>query len=128
MSVDLETRMHEDRAMRDSALSILKADYAHLKADYRERGLADRAMDRMRDGAEELYNEFQHNADKAPGGEAGVIAALVTAIGLWFARNPILSFFGLHTGDEDDNVERDEYDDEYDDDYEDEDRRGIFRW
>jgi hypothetical protein len=102
---DLAAQLHADRAVRDSSLSLVKADFAHLKAEYRRKGLAERTMDRLKDGASEVYDE----AVEAGGGQTGVLAGLAGVLLLWFMRHPILQALGLgRDGDHHDNHDEDE--------------------
>lgn len=75
--------------MRDSARALLDADFQHLRNDLSHRGLAARAIGRVREGAAEVYDEAIDVASDHKGALAAIIAALV----LWFARHPITSLF-----------------------------------
>ena len=44
---ELERRLAEDKALRDSALALFKADLALVRADLAERGLGPRIADRL---------------------------------------------------------------------------------
>ncbi|HCB79546.1 MAG TPA: hypothetical protein DEP68_12355, partial [Erythrobacter sp.] len=63
-------------------------------------GLGERALDRVREGATDLYDEALDVAED----NKGALAALIAAIVVWFARHPILELFGINTDadDEDD--------------------------
>lgn len=100
---DRKTRMLEDKYLRDSARALVDADIQHIKADFAAKSLGQRAMDRVAEGAMDLYEEAIDVAED----NKGALAALVAAIVVWFARNPILSAFGLGSDEEDD--ERDEH-------------------
>lgn len=82
--------MLEDRYLRDSARALVEADVAHLKADLAHKGVGARIADRAKEGATDLYDEAVDMA----GDNKGAIAALLGAVVLWLARNPILSMFG----------------------------------
>jgi len=88
---DLQRRLLEDRAIRDAARAVLEADYAHLKSALRPAHL----MDRVGENASGLFDQAVETA----GNHRGAIAALLAAIGLWFARNPIMSLFENTQGD-----------------------------
>ena len=104
---DLRARMIEDRYLRDSAKALMRADVAHVKSDLAARGVAARAADRIKDGATDVYEEAVEVADN----NRGVLVALVAALGLWFARNPILSALGLGPDAEGESDDRqDDYD------------------
>lgn len=83
---DLRIRMLEDRHLRNSAKLLVEADIAHIKGNLAERGLGARAADRIAEGASEVYDE----AVEVAADNKGALAALVAALVLWFARNPIL--------------------------------------
>ena len=103
----LRIRMLEDRHLRNSAKALVEADIAHIKIDLAERGLGARAADRIADGASEVYDE----AVEVASDNKGALAALIAALVLWFARNPILD--ALFVSDDDDPDEG--YDDGSDD-------------
>jgi hypothetical protein len=94
-------RMLEDRHMRDSARALLDADFQNLRNDLSRRGLAERAIDRVKEGATEVYDE----AVEVAADHKGALAALIAALVLWFARNPIAS---LLTEDDEAGEENDE--------------------
>jgi hypothetical protein len=92
---ELRNRMIEDRHLRDSARALVEADYENLKSGFLQKSLTERAMDRVRDGAVDIYEEALEVADD----NRGALAALLAAIVVWFARNPILSLLGLGADD-----------------------------
>ena len=95
---DRRARMLEDKYLRDSARALVEADIEHLKSDFSHKGFAERAMDRVREGATDLYEEAIDVAED----NQGALAALIAAIVVWFSRNPILELLGFDTGEEDD--------------------------
>ncbi len=102
---DRRIRMIEDRHLRNSAKALVEADIAHLKADLAERSIGARAADRIADGASEVYDEAVEVASDNKGALAAIVAALV----LWFARNPIIDgLFGSEAEDDDSDDDRDE--------------------
>ena len=89
-------RMLADRRIRDSAKTVVMADLEFLKGDLARKGLGERAADRIKSGALDVYDEaFETAADNK-----GVIAAVVAAIAVWLARNPLLALFGLGESDD----------------------------
>lgn len=74
-----------DRHLRDAARALVKADVANLRADLAVRGIGERAVDRVVEGANEVYEEAMEVAADNKGALAAIAAALV----LWFARHPI---------------------------------------
>lgn len=88
---DRRTRMLEDRYLRDSARALVEADIEHLKADFAHKSLGERALDRVTEGAMDLYEEAVDIAED----NKGALAALIAAVVVWFARNPLLDLFGF---------------------------------
>ena len=88
-------RMIEDRAVRDAAMDLVKADIAHLRNDLTTRGIGERLLDRVAEGANDVLDE----AVDVAGNNRGVLITLVAAIVLWLVRNPIIA---LITGEEPD--------------------------
>ena len=90
MSVRRE-QMVEDRHLRDAARALVDADIENLRADLRFKGIGERAIDRITDGASDVYEE----AIEVASDNKGALAAIVAALVLWFARHPILeTLFG----------------------------------
>lgn len=88
---DRRLRMLEDKHLRDSARALVEADVEHIKADFANKGMAKRALFRLRENAGELYDEALDVADS----NKGAVAALFAALIVWFARNPLLDMVGL---------------------------------
>ena len=84
---DPERKMIEDRALRDAALALVKADVAHLRADLTTKGIGERLLDRVADGANEVLEEAVDVAEN----NRGVLITLVAAIVLWLSRNPLIA-------------------------------------
>lgn len=87
MMSDLKRRMIEDRTMRDAARGLVEADIANLRAELTSKSLSERALGRVGESASQLLDQAGETAQNNP----GILAALVGAIALWFARNPIKS-------------------------------------
>lgn len=98
---DRRLRMLEDKHLRDSARALVEADVEHIKADLANKGMAKRALFRLRENAGELYDEALDVADSNKGAVAAVFAALV----VWFARNPLLDMVGLGIEQDDERTE-----------------------
>ncbi len=98
---DRRLRMLEDKLLRDSARALVEADVEHIKADVANKGMAKRALFRLRENAGELYDEALDVADSNKGAVAAVFAALV----VWFARNPLLDMVGLGIEQDDERTE-----------------------
>lgn len=115
MSAKLEKRMKADRALRDAALAVVKADVANLRGDLEARSVGQRLLDRVTVGAADVADDAASIASN----NRGLVAAVVSLIVLWFARNPIISLF--ISDPEDPDV------DDYDADDEDHSRAGAAR-
>ncbi|GAA4643862.1 hypothetical protein GCM10023115_18220 [Pontixanthobacter gangjinensis] len=89
MSDSLEIRFKEDRALRNASLALVKADLAYLKLDLTAKSIGGRVADRLTEGAVDVFEEATQAADD----NKGVLITLIAAVGVWFARNPILSLF-----------------------------------
>jgi hypothetical protein len=89
----IQKAMVEDRMLRDAARALVDADIANLKANYAARGIGDRVKDRLEDGAAVVLEEAVAVAED----NKGVIATLLAAIVLWFARHPIFDFIAEQT-------------------------------
>ncbi|MEE4205204.1 MAG: hypothetical protein V2I39_02860 [Erythrobacter sp.] len=97
---DIDPRLAEDRALRNAALAVLKADIDHAKKSFAPKAVATRAGTRVKEGAEEVFELAKDKADDS----RGVIAMLIGALFLFLARQPILEILGLAdpAGDEED--------------------------
>lgn len=76
----------EDRHLRDAARALVEADLKNLRANLSIKSIGERAVDRITEGASEVYDE----ALEVAADHKGALAALVAALVLWFARHPIL--------------------------------------
>lgn len=84
-------QVREDRHLRDAARALVEADIENLRADLRVKGIGERALDRITEGASDVYEE----AVEVAADNKGALAAIVAALVLWFARHPILeTLFG----------------------------------
>jgi hypothetical protein len=96
MSGELERQLREDRA-------LLQADVAHLRANLAGKSIPSRIVERIGDGAAEVFDEAVEVAES----HKGALATLLAAVVLWFARHPILSLFTDEDGTErDDEADR----------------------
>ncbi|MEE4539389.1 MAG: hypothetical protein V2J51_12975 [Erythrobacter sp.] len=107
-----ERRLEEDRRLRDAARAVVTSDIAHIRAGLSGEGIASRVAGRVGDGARDV---FETARDKAEDNQ-GIVAALVGALILWFARGPILGWLnGGGRADDaaaDDEIEDDEIEDD----------------
>jgi hypothetical protein len=100
----LEREMREDRLLRDAARALVEADIAQVKASLAARSIPERIGDRIGEGANDVLDEAVAVADE----NKGVVAALIGAIVLWFARHPIID---LILGEDERKAEREAPDD-----------------
>lgn len=89
-------RMIADRRLRDSAKALLTADLEFLKSDLARKGLTERAVDRFKSGAIDVYDEAMDVASD----HKGALAALLAALAVWAARHPLAQRLGLGREDE----------------------------
>ncbi|TCD05136.1 hypothetical protein EYB45_06425 [Erythrobacteraceae bacterium CFH 75059] len=101
MTDDLARRLGEERRARDSAYAAVQEDIALLKAGHAEKGIKDRATDKIKDGASDVLEEGAHLARE----HKGLVVALLAAIVVWFARHPLIAFFTGERSDEDEDVD-----------------------
>lgn len=105
----LPARFIEDRRMRDAARAVLAEDIERLQGSLEEEGIASRVSSgvtstistRIKSGARDVLDQAKAQADD----NKSVLAVLIGAILLWFAREPILDWFdelGADDGDSDD--------------------------
>jgi hypothetical protein len=103
----LPGRFVEDRALRDAARAVLIDDIERLRANLDEEGIASRVSSgvsssissRIRAGARDVLAQARAQA----GDHKGVLALLVGAIILWFARGPILDWLDEFDSEDHDN-------------------------
>ncbi len=108
----LPDRFIEDRRLRDAARAVLAEDIARLQGSLGEQGIASRVSSevtssiggRIRTGARDVLDQAKAQAADS----MGVLAMLVGAIILWFAREPIFAWFQDVLGDTDEAAEQPE--------------------
>jgi hypothetical protein len=94
----LAHQLAEDRALRDAALALFKADLRFIRNDLDQRGIGERVADRLGDSAK----EFVDDAVDYAGDHKSIVTAAIAAVVLWFARAPILHALGeLFEGEDD---------------------------
>lgn len=98
---DLEQRLAEDRALRDTALALFKADLTFVRSDIREKGVGARLAERLGEGTRDMVDDA---VDYAGANSAKVTAAALAAI-LWFARKPIANLASRLFGEDQDDEE-----------------------
>ncbi len=93
----LPARFVEDRDLRDKARAVLAEDIARLQGSLEEEGIASRVSSgvtstissRIKTGARDVLAQAGAQAED----KKGVLALLIGAIILWFAREPIFTWF-----------------------------------
>lgn len=85
MSVQLSELVY-DRRLRDAARAVVNADLVHLRADIASKGVVERAVARVSARTSDVIDEASHFAAE----NKAVIAAVIGALALWFAREPLL--------------------------------------
>jgi hypothetical protein len=118
----LPRQFREDKALRDAAKAVLEADIAHFKDSMAEHGLGGRITSqitgkvkrRISGGAQDILEQAKEQASD----HRGVLAVLIGAVVLWFAREPVFGWLGVGETDEDEGDEDEDYEG---DDYEGED-------
>lgn len=87
----LPDAFHQDKALRDAALGVIKADIEHARATMNGKAVAGRVAGRIGDGAKDVAEVAKvHAKDKQT-----VLAGLIALIALWLAREPIAEILGL---------------------------------
>ncbi len=81
----------EDKALRDSAREVLMADVDHARATFSAKGVATKVGGRVGDGAKDVFEVAKVHAND----KRGMIAVLIGALALFFARGPIMEILGL---------------------------------
>lgn len=81
----------EDRALRDAARDVFMADIQHARTSISGKGIAARVGSRVGDGAKDVFEVAKVHADD----NRGILAALLGALVLFLAREPILEVLGI---------------------------------
>ena len=84
-------QMREDRQLRDSAKSVLLADIDHTRSTFSAKGMAERVGGNIGEGVKDVFHTAKIHADD----NRGLLALLMGALLLWFARGPIGEILGL---------------------------------
>lgn len=87
----LEERLREDRALRDAARRNVLADIEHVKENLSGARIASRLVGRVGDGAVDVFERAKEQAED----KRGVLAALIGALLVWIAREPLFEMLGL---------------------------------
>lgn len=105
-------RLNEARALRDSALRLLRADIDMVREDIAVRGVGGRAADRVSQATLDLLDDALDMADEHRGTVAAGLGAVTTAGALWLARGPIFDALAealsIDTSDDDEQADTEE--------------------
>lgn len=91
-----DERWQHDRALRDAALRLVKADIALVRDDLAARGVGTRVADRVGDAALETLDDAVGYAQD----HRGQVAAAITALVLFLFRGPLLDALAALIGDD----------------------------
>ena len=95
-----------DRAARDAALALFKADIQHLRNDLAAKGIGARIGERLGEGAVDMADE----ALELAGENKGKVGAGVAALILWIFHRPLFSWlFGEDAPEDDEYPEEPEH-------------------
>ncbi len=87
----LETRLQEDRALRDAAREVFLVELAHARQEATPSAIGQRLANRIGAKADEASDTAIEFADRHGTTVLAALVATVSAAGLWLARKPILS-------------------------------------
>jgi len=99
-----DRQLAEDRALRDAALRLFKADLALVRGDLAARGVGQRAADRVGDAALDTMDEAVDYAKE----HKGQVAAGISAILLFLFRGPLLDALASLFDDDDSDLDDEE--------------------
>ena len=87
----LDQRFEEDRKMRDTARAVLMDDIAHARVNFSPKGVADRTVGRVGDGAKDVYEvgKIHFNDNR------GIVAIVIGLLLVWLGREPIMEALGM---------------------------------
>lgn len=84
-----DRQLQGDRALKNSAKALVKANIEQVKQDYSAKGIGGRLAGRMSAGVQDLSEQA---SDKVSG-KGAILAAIAGSAAVWFARKPILELF-----------------------------------
>jgi hypothetical protein len=95
----LRRQLEEDRALRNSAWSLLRKEFDHVRKDIAPQALGERVADNVGERLELASDSAIGFAGRHGKALAAAGAAIASAAGLWLARRPL--FGGQETDDGD---------------------------
>jgi hypothetical protein len=84
---EAERKFREDRALRNAAHALVKAQVAQVRQDLAAKGIGQRMADKAGDGVKAAAD---HSLEVASSNR-GIVAATVAALVLWLLRNPLIA-------------------------------------
>jgi len=102
----LADELAQDRALRDAALAVFRADLAFIRQDLQTRGVGGRVADRLGDSARDMLDDAVDYAEE----HRRMITAAIAAIVLWLARAPLIEGLAQILGFDNGTAEQEEAD------------------
>src|SRR5688500_2031894 len=84
---EVERKFREDRALRNAAHALVKAQLGQVKTDLAVKGIGQRIADTATDGVKRAAD---HSLEVA-GSHRGIVAGTLAALLLWLFRNPLIA-------------------------------------
>ena len=85
---DME-QWRQDRALRDTAKSLVTRDLAHLRGDVEEQGVGSRMMLRMREGTQGLAGDIESFVRENPSRTGGALTLGIGLVLVWLFSDRI---------------------------------------
>jgi hypothetical protein len=83
-------QLDEDRALRDSARSLFRKELSRVRREVTPQALGERIADNVGEKVDAASDKALGFARRRGGAIAAAGGAIAAAVGLWFARKPIL--------------------------------------
>lgn len=94
----LKLRLLEDRALRDAARAVVKADVAFLKADVQQQGVGARVAESGSDYVRTIADGAMELVEDNRGTATGLFTLAAAGLAAWFFREEltdlVMKFFG----------------------------------
>lgn len=90
----IEQQLADYRTLRDASKKTLMADVEHARTTFSTKGLTNRYLGGVAEGAKDVYEVAKvHTTD-----HRGIIAIMLGALALWFGREPLLAVLAEEIG------------------------------
>lgn len=83
-------QLEKDRELRNSARALFRKELDHVRHEITPQALGERAADRIGEKVDAASDNAVGFARRRGGAVAAAGGAIATAVGLWFARKPLL--------------------------------------